>query len=200
MHLHLQIKKQESWRTTLMISIRNNTFETNSSSTHSICIPKNCTEYIKFVYFRFEDFGWAFTHADPANYLYTAICEIYQDTEDYKERTEALDKLKSVLNKYKVEYRFEPIVTRNASWNPNYSYEDIGSIDHSAELYGMLNELLNDEELLMRYLTVGEVYTGNDNGDSSEVWTDDEGVEHPVCDYAWYEPDKENYTYFYKGN
>lgn len=89
---------------------------------------------------------------------------------------------------------------RSWSFNPKSKYEDIGSIDHVSKLYNMVESLLNDEELLLRYLTCGEIYTGNDNSDSGETFTDDEGREHNLCDIAYYEPDPDNYDYFYKDN
>ena len=182
-----------------MISIRTNTFETNSSSTSSICIPKTCNEYIKSIYFGFDDFGWEFRTADPANYLYTAICYIFEDSEECNERSDRLNRLKEVLDKYDVEYEFQPI-EKKQWYNSKHEYEDIGSIDHGYELYGMVEKLLSDEELLLRYLTLGEVYTGNDNGDSGDTWVDENGEEHPTCEYSWYRPDPDNYEYFYKGN
>ena len=55
-----------------MKTIRSNVFETNSSSTHSIAIPKNC-EATNFISFHVGDFGWGWEEVDPADYFYTAI-------------------------------------------------------------------------------------------------------------------------------
>ena len=41
-----------------MISIRYNTFETNSSSTHSLAVPKKVEHIPSDVRFHFGDFGW----------------------------------------------------------------------------------------------------------------------------------------------
>lgn len=40
-----------------MKTIRSNVFETNSSSTHSIAIPKNCSE-TNYISFHIGEFGW----------------------------------------------------------------------------------------------------------------------------------------------
>ena len=69
--------------------IRKGTFETNSSSTHAICI---CTdkklleemEYPEHLYFGIGEHGWEYerlnTPKEKANYLYTAILYIYTHT------------------------------------------------------------------------------------------------------------------------
>ena len=65
-----------------MFSIRYSTFETNSSSTHSLAVPKK-VEYIPFdVRFHFGDFGWQLEDCiDPADYLYTGIEQIVKKSE-----------------------------------------------------------------------------------------------------------------------
>ena len=60
--------------------IRYNTFETNSSSCHSLAIPKPSRKkrtYPNVVHFGFGEFGWEFDEVDPADYLYTALYDIY---------------------------------------------------------------------------------------------------------------------------
>ena len=53
--------------------IRSGVFETNSSSIHSIAIPRSC-KAVDSVSFSIGEFGWEWDEADAANYLYTAIC------------------------------------------------------------------------------------------------------------------------------
>ena len=64
-----------------MKTIRSNVFETNSSSTHSIAIPKNC-ETNNFISFHVGDFGWGWEEVDPADYFYTAIYETSNTEEE----------------------------------------------------------------------------------------------------------------------
>ena len=55
-----------------MRQIRNGVFETNSSSTHSIAIPRSCNN-INYISFHIGEFGWEWEEANPADYFYTAI-------------------------------------------------------------------------------------------------------------------------------
>lgn len=172
-----------------MIQIRKGVFETNSSSTHSICISKWPAAWPKKIVFTLGEYGWPFDHVcDTASYLYTGICDLYEDGTEYLER------LKAILEKNGVEYEFE---------NP----EDSGwwYLDHGCELVPLIEELLNNEDMLCRFLCGDScVYTGNDNsGDEScmcwaaeeVVW--DEGREEYVPNPNHNE---DRYEYFFKGN
>lgn len=80
--------------------IRSSVFETNSSSTHSIAIPKKPVVTGEYISFSIGEFGWENDCVDTADYLYTAILE--QD-----DRDELLDKLKDILNNHSIKYKFE---------------------------------------------------------------------------------------------
>lgn len=174
--------------------IRSSVFETNSSSTHSIAISKAPVVAGKYISFDIGKFGWENGVADTADYLYTAILE-------QNNSTELLNKLKKILDKHSVEYKFEEPRYRK-SYNGEYEY-----IDHGYELEEFLDAVLNNEDLLMRYLFGDStVYTGNDNQASDlsgcdiadeYYWTEENGkyVEKPNPYH-----DSVNYEYFYKGN
>lgn len=198
-----------------MIQIRNSVFETNSSSTHSICITTNKqAEFPDFIDFQTGYFGWGEDEVSPANYLYTAIML----AGSYDESRELLDKLAEYLDKWGVEYRFGEV---KLIWTPSCSYSpepypeyEYCEIDHYCEFKPLMYQLLDNEDLLRRYLSSESViYTGNDN-----CWDD----ENPPKSYA-YEPflyrdvqdkngewvvekhknpwhDEEKYEYFVKGN
>ena len=175
-----------------MITIRKNTFETNSSSTQSIVIPKNieCNE-MRYISFSFDDFGWMNSCVNQTSYLYTAICNYYQG----EERNSKLNKLKEILDNHNIEYKFQPIEIK--TWQNgkfSHTYEQIGSVDHCDELYDFLEAVFNDENLLLRYLYSGIVYTGNDGVKSFE---EDDIPDRLI---AYYKPDPDNFDYFYKGN
>ena len=179
--------------------IRSSVFETNSSSTHSIAISKAPVVAGKHISFGIGEFGWENGIADTADYLYTAILE-------QRNPSELLDKLKEILNKHSIEYKFEEPRYEKSAYG-DYEYLDYGYIDHAYELGEFLDEVLNNEDLLMRYLFGNStVYTGNDNQDSDPsgcdiadeyYWTEENGkyVEklNPYHDSV-------NYEYFYKGN
>lgn len=182
-----------------MIQIRNGVFETNSSSTHSIAISKKPVMAGKYISFGIGEFGWENGIADTADYLYTAILEQHNPSE-------LLNKLKEILDKHSIEYKFEE-PRYEKSYNGKYEYLAYGYIDHSYELGEFLDVILNDEDLLMRYLFGNStVYTGNDNQDSDPsgcdiadkyYWTEENGrYVEKLNPYH----DSENYEYFYKGN
>ena len=177
--------------------IRSSVFETNSSSTHSIAISKAPVVIGKSIHFGIGEFGWENGVADTADYLYTAILE-QDDGLDF------LGKLKEILDKYSIEYEFEePIWSK--SFDGTYTWLSYGYIDHSNEVRELIYTLLDNEDLLMRYLFGDStVYTGNDNQDHEPSgcniadaeyydWGTSKWVANPYHD-------PKNYEYFYKGN
>ena len=143
-----------------MKTIRSNVFETNSSSTHSIAIPKNC-ETNNFISFHVGDFGWGWEEVDPADYFYTAIYETSNTEEELKQK---LDKLSSILESRGISYKFFPVKYHTSVYNGTcYLSLDDGYIDHGRELTDFVNELLDDGDKLVRFLSRGLVFTGNDN-------------------------------------
>lgn len=169
--------------------IRKGVFETNSSSTHSICIAKEAELTIpKSLHFHFGEFGWECdtlqSVGEKASYLYTGLIA--------NERKEDSDKIIQILRDKGIEvYVEEPIYEKNSYTNSEgklveYKYgKNTGYVDHSNEMADFLNAVCEDEEKLMRYLfsDLSFIITGNDN--------DDEDVDINVS-YAHDE--------YYKGN
>ena len=180
-----------------MKQIRRNVFETNSSSTHSICISKAPITVGKYIYFGIGEYGWENDCVDTADYLYTAILE-------QNERYDLLDRLKEILDNHSIEYEFEEPRWSKSS-DGKYSWLDYGYVDHSGETREFIFAVLDNEDLLMRYLFGdSRVYTGNDNQDDRPSgcniadakyydWKEEEMVVNPYLD-------PEHYDYFYKGN
>ena len=191
-----------------MIQIRSSVFETNSSSTHSIAIPRNCTS-ATHVSFCIDEFGWGCEEADAANYLYTAI---YMLSESEAEAKEKIEKLKNVLNERGISYYFgrvESHVWHDKYDNTDYFCLDNGYIDHGYELKDFVDELLNNEDKLVRFISGGLVFTGNDNSDNYGFIR---RYEEFTEDYDWrtktttkyknqyYMSNHEDYEWYYKGN
>lgn len=192
-----------------MRQIRQNTFETNSSSTHSICISKNPVVDVrnKHVYFGSGEFGWSTdTVTDTASYLYTAMVTAYSP----QEFREKLEKLKNILDKYGITYDFSPVEEIKSDYTPDYSYlvftnDRYASVDHARQCIPFIESLLNDEDMLLRYLFGDScIYTGNDNSNEynddcyrafDTIWDDEKHEEVPN-----YKHDEEHYDYFFKGN
>ena len=188
--------------------IRNSVFETNSSSTHSIAIPYNCDE-TNYISFHIDEFGWGFNKVDAADYFYTAI---YETSDTETEVDEKIKRLKQILDEHGIEYRLPN--PRTNIWHSDYDDKDYisldyGYIDHGYELKGFVNELLEDGDKLVRFLSGGLVFTGNDNSDSDGfVDRNREFLE----DYDWktktttkykneyYMSDHDDYEWHYKYN
>lgn len=183
-----------------MIQIRSNVFETNSSSTHSIAIPKKTNYVNQHVDFNLDEYGWENeTVTDTASYLYTAILDGYS----YDDAMERIKKLTDILNSHDISYSFEKPRWEEYNGKKYLDYNS-GYIDHACEARDFVDAVLNDEDMLLRYLSSGVVYTGNDNQD-----TRPDGCN--IADDAYYDEgackevpnpyhDEENYDYFYKGN
>lgn len=163
-----------------MKTIRNNVFETNSSSTHTIVIPRNQKQKERnnpqVLVATLGEYGWEYeTYYDLLSYIYTAICCVYK--EDYKKYTDKIDELASKYNmiiKWEEpefhHYVIEPI---NKYQKPRIGcYLENGSIDHDYELENFLKDLFADESLLLDAILGGYVNTGNDNEDYSRGWED----------------------------
>ncbi len=176
--------------------VRNGVFETNSSSTHSICISKAPVGDIKnrYVSFNIGEYGWENDCVDICDYLYTAILQ-------FSDSDELLKKLKDILDKHLIKYEFEQPKYEMFGKEKWLSY---GSVDHAGETRDFVETVLSDEDMLMRCLFGDSfVNTGNDNQDccpdgcdiAKEYYWDWNGnmKENP-------HHDPENYDYFYKGN
>lgn len=165
--------------------IRRSCFETNSSSTHAICITKRKADKDNFpdsVEFNHGEFGWEFevyeNVLNKASYLYQAICDLCY--EDNKKKSEYIDQIYDTLGKYGIECNFDTNDTDENGWS-------VGYIDHGEDTEDFVNAVMNNENRLLRYL-FGEskVITGNDNGYTFDNYMN----EHDFSDYEMY----------YKGN
>lgn len=156
-------------------NIRQGVFETNSSSTHSICIAVNPTlEPPDTMEFRFGEFGWEVdtlsSLVEKANYLYTGLYA--------NDRKDDIGKIGEILSAKGINATFqEP--------SGNDEYYETGYVDHSNELTDFLDEVTSNEGALMSYLfsPLSFILTGNDNDEC------DVGIDVPY-----------EHKSFYKGN
>ena len=183
------------------MKIRKGVFETNSSSTHSIAIAKASVNIPKeaFINFHIGEYGWEEGEYSFPSYMYTTLLA--------NDDMESLEKLKSILDKWGIKYKFEkPIWGYSTYRGEECRYLDYGGVDHSYEALPIMKEILNDEDLLARALFGDStVYTGNDNSSENDsmCYCADEYY------YDWNDNDKkklnpnhdsEHYDYFFKGN
>ena len=156
----------------IMYAIRRGIFETNSSSIHAISIPrkadiKNIPKSLKF--FR-QSFGWEVaiysSLSDKLSYLYEMIFSSSYGAYH-------LSKLMKFLDKKGIDYTFpDPDCASYDGDMEFYEFDpESGNIDHGSswgyDLDSFLNKLLNDDDLLSRYLFSHDtyIYTGNDNSE-----------------------------------
>ena len=174
-----------------MTQIRRNVFETNSSSTHSIAIPKShehdAEKYRnRSVSFNIGEFGWSFEEENPADYLYTAIYDCYFNSEE--EMNDKIQKLKDTLDKYQIHYDLGDMkLTKEIGPYDGKErvYLENGYIDHGDELREFLDAVFSSDDTLLNFIFNGLVFTGNDNCDE-----DEEGQAFPqrpfIYDYDFY--------------
>ncbi len=189
--------------------VRRGAFETNSSSTHAICITKSEYRHNSFSHIDFEigEFGWENDEYDSlynkASYLITAILSFDKDEAD-----ENLQKLKDILDSNNIEYTLPEL--KVDSWEyggkTRYYYDIDGYIDHSDETKYFVNDVLSDSDKLFRYLFGNSVIiTGNDNsnGFSDRMYVN-EGEEKTnwgtYTKYGGLKPEFDNYEVYMKGN
>lgn len=190
-----------------MIQVRGGVFETNSSSTHSICIQKKPVDAdYSYIVFNTGGYGWSEREVNLGDYLYTAILCLDPDG-----KKGYLSKLKSILDSHCIRYEFE-WPEYDEKW---HDYKDC-YIDHYYETAPFVEAMLSDEDLLLRGLFGQDsvVYTGNDNEHWGEdcmctvanewywYFDDDDGSYKKKKVGNWGNPhyDPDNYDYFYKSN
>lgn len=183
-----------------MIQVRRGVFETNSSSSHSICIAKEIAEPIpEKIIFHPVYAGRSEKEIPASDYLYAAIASHGQE---YCE--EAKEIIGEFLDRRNVKYEFQPI-TWQTDWD--YSYEC--NVDHPAEIRDFTNKILNDENMLACFLFGDSVVYTGEYDDRSMVAEDgewcyedvqDENGNWTIAKYKnpYYHPEK--YTYYFKGN
>lgn len=191
--------------------IRRGVFETNSSSTHAICISKN-NNYEKCDHINFEpgDFGWEFEKYDDlyskASYLITAILDRNIEYADEK-----LEQLKELLERNNIEYTFPNPEIKSYECGDNgekeYYYDVDGYIDHIGGTEEFVNAVLSDDEIFMRYMFGDSfIVTGNDNDNEPffDYMYEDDGIEHTdYGDYKRYgglKKEFDNYDIYEKWN
>lgn len=181
-----------------MIKIRRNVFETNSSSVHSIVVCNEGLEnnrspfvfnHSPVVFFRLDEFGWSMGVLDDswerASYFYTAACQLRQH--DVK------DEIIDLLAPFGIDCVFDE---ENAPQYEDYNgfhYLSNGGIDHVDGCQEFVDALMNDGEMLARFLLDDRsfVITGNDNCDDID-W---KWMKEKEAKAASYE-----HKTFYKGN
>ena len=188
--------------------IRRSVYETNSSSTHAICIAKDGYELKDHIDFHTGEYGWECEEYgdldNKASYLITAILSMDKEYADEK-----LTRLKDILDEYEITYTIPELNVKSYEYGKEkHYYYNIGYdyIDHAGELKSWLDDLLSDSDKLFRDRFGNSIIiTGNDNGDSyRDKMFIAEGKE--VTDWGTYtlygdlKPEFDKYEIYEKGN
>ena len=166
-----------------MEKIRNNVFETNSSSTHVLCLPTEYQSYNKldYVNFKYGEFGWEIdVYRDTeskASYLYTLLNYFENSREEY------LETIKNYLDEEGITYDFEES-SKSCYWEKGY-------VDHGEDGLDMIETILDNKNNFLKFLfdSRAYVFTSNDN-----EWDEDKVYWIPG------DTDEENSIFIYKGN
>lgn len=188
-----------------MRTVRYNTFETNSSSTHSLAVPKKVGRIPSDVRFHFGDFGWQLEDGiDPADYLYTGIVTGSQEI-----REKYLPKLKEVMERNNIKAKYADYELSSCKLDGKTEYyvgSCYGYVDHEDALVPFLEWLFEDDNRVLRFISDGLVFTGNDNNDESagfvnrdekEIYNWETNKKEPN---PYYMENCDDYDWFYKGN
>lgn len=153
--------------------IRKGVFETNSSSTHAICIAtEDVLNIPKDIHFGFDDFGWECdthkSHRAKANYLYTCLPYV---AKDYKTLQQYLTFIYNTLKSHGVEnIDMDNFEIGISTWKDiNFYIQPANDcyVDHGYDAEEFVNAVCTDEDKLLHYLFSNKSYveTGNDNDD-----------------------------------
>lgn len=158
-----------------MINIRQSTFETNSSSTHSICVCKEdetikIPEKIKIILKDYNyEFGWEYTKWDtPEEKLAYLILGIIARSYYYTSYMGACAQIDKLLNMLK-ELGVKDITISGLEislYDSKICLSNENSyVDHASELGELIENILTNKEYLKNYLFSYKSFIlgGNDN-------------------------------------
>lgn len=156
-----------------MITIRNGVFETNSSSIHTICIPKK--RYVDYLpnklTFGIEGFGWGPSlHAYPSNLNYLNVFLNFLKTDKWcPNSAERYTRYKEAVDKFLADNEIEgEFLEQPEDWTRH------GYIDHESECDSIFDKIFADPEMMENFLLSPGNYIIciNDNGDIYDFLSD----------------------------
>lgn len=149
------------------IKIRCGTFETNSSSVHSLVICKNeLADLPDYIYFGLGEFGWEqreyYDEEAKAEYINTALwsrfCSYEEDYEKYYNYQKAIT---NILENYGITAHWKDV--KGISKDKSYYYY----VDHAYDVIPIIDTFLQKPDLLIKWLFSSKsiLITDNDNSD-----------------------------------
>lgn len=191
----------------MKLQIRRGVFETNSSSTHALCICENDeVDFAKIkqdyenviITIDGDEFGWNFdVHFDvqtKLNYMFTMITACCNNEDA---ALTLMNKMKTLLESIGVtiQYRFDTVITKQMTTFLNCYYTEFhdkngckfkGYVDHPNET---ILDLLDDKDMFFKFLFGKEsmLVTGNDNYEDFGDYMNKRGLDklNPVNVKDW---------------
>ena len=163
-----------------MRTIREGCFETNSSSTHSICIRTDVDldkiEVVKEIEITLDDyeyeFGWErviwYSYEEKLAYLILGILSMNYCYTTFVETASRLERLINELKEIGVEkLTLKGLEVHLYHKDPVYFSHGESYVDHASEMGDLINACLRDSNRLKRFLFCTDSYIkgGNDNDD-----------------------------------
>ncbi len=151
-----------------MKQVRIGVFETNSSSTHSICISavrNDPLQYPSHIIFKCGEFGWREARLDTpeekASYLYSSMICLFEKDELESSKAKILDH----LAKEGITCEFEQPIYEYGGLICTADIDHAGADDHQT----FIRKTIRHQKRLLRYLFSEKsfVLTGNDNDDTA---------------------------------
>lgn len=154
--------------------IRHGVFETNSSSTHSICIPTEHEELSipDSVKFEFGEFGWEVdrlnSRSEKIKYLYTCLSYVKEDKlKEYIEFIVKTLRAHGVKDIYFDSFRYNVFYDKYTDTIEYYIGAQNSYVDHGDEAREFVDAVCTNKQRLLNYLFSDKTFilTGNDNDD-----------------------------------
>ena len=157
-----------------MKKIRNSVFETNSSSTHSICVCKENRGIVfpEKIDINIQDYEFGWEHEKYSStdeklaYIIMGITARYY-SQGITETCKKIELLLKTIGQWIKRVSVHGLYFLCYDGSAYIEEENYGYVDHASEMEELLDAVLNDEETLKRYLFSSDsfILTGNDNCD-----------------------------------
>lgn len=157
-----------------MIQIRRSIFETNSSSTHAICISRKPVNvaYPSQLHFSIGEYGWELarlsTPEEKASYLYTAMLTLGEGDDPYELTQTVQRAIRASLAPAGIVCTFEEPEITISPYGP---YLQTGYVDHADMCELFIDALTGDSDWMLRYLFSPDSFVGTGN-DNSHDWSE----------------------------
>lgn len=156
----------------MKLQIRQGTFETNSSSTHSLVVYKDkLVKVQRRMDFTLKEYGWDWGKEEFHNYMYVTIFQKFMYDEPEREHgKKVMEMLKSYLDDRESTYtmpHYNVYLLREEkiTYEEREEYYSDFGVDHDSYNFNFMEWLLKEENwgILDVFMSSSYIITGNDN-------------------------------------